>query len=144
MPSICLECLRAALPDSRSPVAFDVAHFLGDMLRDGRYGRIRRRTAGWFGRACWVILPELLLAFRKSSTRCVLRQARCAVIEVAWAALAEGDAAARRAAIAAFEELRSQGLCVLRNFAASADCAPAQREEVGVAIVRLEARSLAR
>ncbi|MCB9858019.1 MAG: hypothetical protein H6818_20230 [Phycisphaerales bacterium] len=140
---VCLDCFRSVLEDSREDEALEVVRFLGELLRNPAYRRIRRGillTAIWIGRASILILPELIAAYRKPSSLCVLAPARSAVIDVAWSALAEGDAAERAVAIKTFEQVGSLGLWNLRNFLQSAHCDAGVRSEVASAIERLQER----
>jgi hypothetical protein len=141
--TVCLDCFRLVLADSQDEVAFEVVRFLGELLRDAAYRRIRRRvliTAAWIGRASHLILPALVAVFRKPSSLCVLAPARWAGISVAWDALASANAAERAAAIHAFEQLGSLGLLNLRQFLKSAECDAGTRSEVEGAIARLQVR----
>lgn len=140
---VCLDCLRSVLQDSQAEVALEVVRFLGELLRDPAYRRIRRRaviTATWIGRASYLILPELVGTFRRPGSRCVLAPARWAAISVAWAALADGNATERAAAIRAFEQLGSLGMLNLRSFLESDECSAITRPDIEGALGRLSAR----
>jgi hypothetical protein len=141
--AVCLDCFRAVLQDSQTEITFEVVRFLGQLLRDPAYRRIRRRvviTATWIGRASSLILPELVDAFRKPSSKCALAPARSAVISVAWTALANGDPTEQAAAIQAFEQLRSLGTLNLRSFLEHNECSAATRLDIEGAIGRLRTR----
>lgn len=109
---ICLDCFRSVLEDDTSPVAYDVAGFLGSLLADPLFRRIRRRvliTLACVGRASSVVLPQILQAYRKPSNSCTVAPARWAVVHVSWEALVHGTDSEQLMGLGTFTQLRSLG-----------------------------------
>lgn len=141
--AVCLDCFRSVLVDSQQRVTFDVVRFLGRLLREPAYRRIRLRalmTALFIGRASYLILPEIMAIYGRPTQPSLLRPARWAAVSVAWDALAEGNAEERKAALKTFEQLRSLGLLNLRSFLKHVECDRAVRADVEALVARLKQR----
>lgn len=137
---VCLDCFRAVLADSRSDTAREVARFLGGLLMDPAYRRIRPRilrTLIRLGPASRLVLPELVATYLRRGPSSLLVPARAAVVGIAWHALAEGSPAEQAQAVEAFERLGALGLLNLRYFLSTRAPAAETRDRVEAAIERL-------
>lgn len=139
---VCLDCFSAVLEDSTAPIAYEVATFLGGLLPNREFRRIRRRilTALYIiGRASSVVLPNIVVAYKERGPSSILVPVRWAAVHVSWEALASPDPQERRAGLDAFLDLGSLGLLNLRAFL---EKQPAHADSVGIkgAIRELESR----
>jgi hypothetical protein len=140
---VCLDCFRSVLHDSLSDAACEVVQYLGRLLMDPAFRRIRPRilrTLFWIGRASQLVLPQLVATFVKRGPSSLIEPARAAAVSVAWRSLSAGNPAQRASAVAAFEQMKSLGLLNLRHFLKTGDPDPATRLLIESTIERLEKR----
>jgi hypothetical protein len=141
--AICLDCFRAVLPDTRAPVGHEVGAFLGELLRDPGYKRIRKRTlitVIWLDWACIPLLETLLEVYRRPNQPCIVSPARWAVVCVGWEALDSVEPADRALGVRVFGRMGVTGLLNLRSFLEHREPDPETRADVEAAIARLSQR----